>query len=41
MKEVSGKHSGENLAAVVLQVVKDWEIEDNLGYFMMDNADNK
>lgn len=40
MKEVDGAHTGENLAAVVIEVVTEWNIQGNLGYFMMDNADN-
>lgn len=40
MREVSGRHTGANLAEVVLEVIKEWEIQDNLGYFMMDNANN-
>ena len=40
MKEVSRSHTGTNLADVVMGVIKEWGIQDNLGYFMMDNADN-
>lgn len=38
MKPINGNKTGENLAAVVMEVVKDWEIQYNLGYFMMDIA---
>lgn len=38
MKQVSGNKTGENLASVVLEVMKDWGIQYNLGWFMMDNA---
>jgi hypothetical protein len=40
MKEVDGAHTGENLSVPVLEVIKEWGIQENLGYFMMDNADN-
>jgi hypothetical protein len=40
MREISGKHDGTNLAEAVMEVVKEWNIQSNLGYFMMDNADN-
>jgi hypothetical protein len=40
MKKVLGSHTGENLAHVVMDVVKEWNIQSNLGYFMMDNAEN-
>jgi hypothetical protein len=40
MKEVDGAHTGENLSVPVLEVIKEWGIQANLGYFMMDNADN-
>lgn len=38
MKEVSGNKTGENLASIVMEIIKDWEIQSQLGYFMMDNA---
>ncbi len=40
MREVSGSYTGTHLAEVVLEVIKDWGIQNNLGYFMIDNADN-
>jgi hypothetical protein len=40
MREVSGSHNGRNLADVVMAVVKEWKIQNKLGYFMMDNAEN-
>ena len=40
MKEVSRSHIGTNLVEVVLEVIKDQEIQDNLGYFITDNVDN-
>ena len=40
MKEVDGEHSGENIAKYIHQVILDYGIEKNLGYFVMDNAPN-
>jgi hypothetical protein len=38
LREVEGEHSGENIADVLLQVIKDYKITDRVGYFMSDNA---
>ena len=40
LRPVHGSHSGENMAEIVGQVIKDYEIEDRLGYFVLDNADS-
>jgi hypothetical protein len=40
VKEIEGNHQGENLAPLVMEVIKDWEIAEKLGYFVMDNASN-
>jgi hypothetical protein len=40
IKEVDGSYTGENLSVPVLIVIKEWGIQDNLGYFMMDNTEN-
>jgi hypothetical protein len=40
MKEIEGKHKGENLALVVMAVIRDWGIGEKLGYIVMDNASN-
>src|SRR6266480_3755072 len=40
MKEVEGQHMGENLAAVLLDVIRDYRIQNRLGYFMGDNTSN-
>ena len=34
------EYIGENIAEFVYDVVKDYNIVDNLGYFVMDNASN-
>jgi hypothetical protein len=40
MKEIEGNHKGENIAPVVMGVIKDWGIGEKLGYIVMDNASN-
>lgn len=38
LKELQGEHSGENQAAVVLNVLDDYGIRNKLGYMVMDNV---
>jgi len=40
LKEVNGEHTGENLSKYVMEVIRDYDIQGNLGYFVMDNAEN-
>ena len=40
MKEITEAHKGEFIAPVLYEVVKEFSIEDRLGYFMADNAIN-
>lgn len=40
IKEIIGKHKGEYIAPVLHQIVKEFGIQDKLGYFMADNASN-
>jgi hypothetical protein len=37
LKHVEGSHSGENMAQSVIAVIKEYEITDILGYFVLDN----
>ena len=37
--EVIGEHTGENMAAVLLEVFKDYKISGNIRYFIANNAD--
>ena len=37
--EVHSEYTGENMAAVLIALFKDYRIAGNLGYFMADNAD--
>jgi hypothetical protein len=38
--EQSNSHAGADIAAEVIQVIKDFGISNNLGYFVLDNASN-
>lgn len=40
LRQVVGEHSGENQAAILLALFKEYEISGKIGYFMCDNADN-
>ena len=40
MKRFHGPHTGENQAVHFLDVIKDWNLFDNIGYFVLDNASN-
>jgi hypothetical protein len=37
-RRIYGSHSGENQSEVLLEVLKEYEIEDRLGYMVCDNA---
>ena len=38
VRDVQGEHSGENQAAVIVDVLVDYRIEQKLGFFVGDNA---
>ena len=38
VKEIKGKHTGENMSKIVIEVIDDQGIALKLGYFQMDNA---
>ena len=40
IKHVKGSHKGENLASYLVKLIDDYRFQDNLGYFMLDNAEN-
>jgi hypothetical protein len=40
LREVHGRHSGENQAHIVMNVVEDYGIVTQIGYFVSDNADS-
>lgn len=37
---IHGRHTGITLSRIVLEVIQEYEIEEKVGYFMMDNASN-
>jgi hypothetical protein len=40
LDRVSGDHGGENQARYLVRLIKDFDIEDRLGYFTADNAES-
>ena len=40
LQEIQGRHTGENLAPIVLAILQDYSITHKLGYVQMDNATN-
>ena len=40
LREILGKHSGENQAGILIALFKEYEICGNIGYFMADNAES-
>lgn len=40
LRRLQGPHSGENMAMLLLKIVREFEITDRLGYFTIDNAES-
>jgi hypothetical protein len=40
LPELMKRHTGENIAAEMLEIIRSFNIEDKVGYFMLDNAGN-
>jgi hypothetical protein len=40
LRVIQGRHTGENLAPIVLDILQDFGITYKLGYIQMDNATN-
>jgi hypothetical protein len=40
IRQLKGPHTGENQAEIIIEIIKDYEIEDRVGYFVTDNASN-
>lgn len=40
LPQIEGRHSGENLADRVSEIIHEYGIEDRIGYFVTDNADS-
>jgi hypothetical protein len=39
LRNLRGSHSRENIATLLIEIIKDFEIEDLLGYFVIDNTE--
>jgi len=39
LREIIGKHTGENMAGVLIDLFRDYGIAGNIGYFMANNAE--
>jgi hypothetical protein len=37
---IDGSHSGENQARYIVEVIKEYGLEDQIGYFQGDNVDS-
>jgi len=37
MSRLYGGHSGENLAVHIVPILRDWEIDDRISFFITDN----
>ena len=40
LRQLKGEHSGINIAQVVFNVVGEYKIKSQIGYFVLDNASN-
>jgi hypothetical protein len=40
LRELEGRHTGDNQARLIMRVIEEYGIASKLGYFMMDNAEN-
>lgn len=40
LRRLHGEHSGENQADLLIEIIKEYEITDRLGWFVTDNASN-
>jgi len=38
LRRLRGPHSGENIAEAIVSVIRKYEITDQMGYFVLDNA---
>ncbi|EXL90097.1 hypothetical protein FOIG_16633 [Fusarium odoratissimum NRRL 54006] len=40
LPELTERHTGENIAGQIIEIIQEYEISDKLGYFTLDNAGN-
>jgi hypothetical protein len=40
IRQLRGAHSGENQAQIIIEVIEEYDLQDQIGYFVTDNATN-
>jgi hypothetical protein len=40
LRELEGRHTGDNQAGVIMRVIEEYGIASKVGYFIIDNAEN-
>ena len=40
LPELTERHTGENIAGQIIEIIREYEISDKIGYFTLDNACN-
>lgn len=40
LRQLKGPHTGENQAELILSIIKEFNLQDKIGYFVTDNAKN-
>jgi hypothetical protein len=40
LPELTERHTGENIAGQIIEIIQEYEIGDKIGYFTLDNAGN-
>jgi hypothetical protein len=40
LPEIDESHTGENIAKGIAKIIRDWGLDDRIGYFVLDNAGN-
>jgi hypothetical protein len=40
LRNLRGNHFGENIATLLIEIIRDFEIENLLGYFVIDNVES-
>src|SRR5205814_1702274 len=38
LRQIKGRHNGQQLQNAVAQVIRDWKLESQIGYFVLDNV---
>jgi hypothetical protein len=40
IRQLRGAHTGENQVEIIIEVIKDYNLQQKIGYFITDNAQN-